>query len=43
MDALLHDPARCQALGRAGYDRVARVHNWQQAAATVDRLLERLG
>jgi phosphatidylinositol alpha-1,6-mannosyltransferase len=39
---LLADPARRNALGAAGRARVVTTHNWQQAAAAVDAVLERL-
>jgi len=39
---LLSDPARRNALGAAGRARVVTTHNWQQAAAAVDAVLERL-
>ena len=42
ISTLLADPARRTALGAAGRARVATTHNWQQAAAAVDAILERL-
>jgi glycosyltransferase involved in cell wall biosynthesis len=37
---LLVDKERCQRLGRAGKARVETTHNWQSAAAEVDRVLQ---
>ncbi|MBV9546767.1 MAG: glycosyltransferase family 4 protein [Chloroflexi bacterium] len=39
---LLADPDRRERLGRAGKVRVESTHNWQLAAAAVDRVLEEL-
>jgi phosphatidylinositol alpha-1,6-mannosyltransferase len=41
--SLLGDPARLQALGAAGRERVETTHNWTRAAATVDDVLASLG